>query len=74
MARITAEGLQVGAEAGGIGAGALGLGGEGGDVAFMLGGEPCDGLRIGLGGARCHHRIDARGIALRAEMPGGETC
>ncbi|MBX6747493.1 MAG: hypothetical protein IRY87_36140, partial [Acetobacteraceae bacterium] len=46
MARVTAEGLQIGAEARGPGAGALGLAGEGGDVARVLGGGAGERRRI----------------------------
>ena len=71
MARVTAEGLQVGAEARGPGAGALGLAGQRGDVARMLGGGLGQRRRIGLSHTASHRGIQAGGVALRPEVPGG---
>lgn len=70
MARITAESLQIGAEAHGLGAGAFGLAGQRGDVPRVLGGGAGQRRRIGLGGARGRRGIQAGGIALRSEVPG----
>jgi hypothetical protein len=72
MARITAESLQIGAEARGLGAGALGLAGQRGDVARVLGGGAGQRGRIGLGGERGRRGIDAGSIALGAELPDGQ--
>jgi hypothetical protein len=71
MARVTAEGLQIGTKARGLGAGALGLAGHRGDVAGVLGCGAGERGRIGLGGARGRRGIQPGGVALRPEVPGG---
>ncbi|MCS6930641.1 MAG: hypothetical protein NZM27_00320 [Acetobacteraceae bacterium] len=72
MARITAEDLQVGAEARCLGAGTLGLAGERSDVARVLGGGLGQRGGVGLRGAGGHRRYEAGGVALRPEVPGGQ--
>ena len=73
VARVTAESLQVGAEAHGLGAGALGLAGERGDVAGVLGGGTGQCGGIGLRRAAGRRGIQAGGVALRSEVPGGRS-
>ncbi|MBR0683269.1 hypothetical protein GXW74_22475 [Roseomonas eburnea] len=70
MARVTAEGLQIGTKARGLGAGALGLAGQRGDVARVLGGGSGERSGIGLGGAQGRRGIQPGGVALRPEVPG----
>ncbi|PWS36226.1 hypothetical protein DFH01_13625 [Falsiroseomonas bella] len=72
MARITAEDLQVGAKARGPGAGALGLAGQRGDVAGVLGGGAGQRGCIGFGGARGRRGVEASRVALRSELPCGQ--
>ena len=71
MARVTAESLQIGAEACGLGAGALSLAGQRGNVARVLGGGVGQGGRIGLGGTAGRRRVVARRVTLGTEVPGG---
>ncbi|MBW8271442.1 hypothetical protein [Caldovatus aquaticus] len=72
MARVTAERLQVGAEARGLGAGTLGLVGERGDVARVLRRGLGECGRIGCRRTAGHRRVEACGIALGAEVPSGQ--
>ncbi|WP_135470717.1 hypothetical protein [Crenalkalicoccus roseus] len=72
MARVTAKGLQIGAEARGPGAGTLGLAGQRRDVARMLGGGLGQRGGVRLRGAGGHRRDEAGGVALAAEVPGGQ--
>ncbi|WP_337875682.1 hypothetical protein [Elioraea sp.] len=71
MARITAESLQIGAEARGSGAGTLGLAGQRGDVARVLRRGLSERGGIRLRRTAGHRRVEAGGVALGAEMPGG---
>ena len=72
VARVTADSLQIGAEARGLGTGALGLARQRGDVAGVLGGGLGQRSGIRLGGAGCRRGIQAGSVTLRSEVPGGQ--
>ena len=72
MTRITAEGLQVRAEARGLGAGALGLAGQRGDVARVLRRGLSERGGVGFRRPAGHRRVEASGVALDVEVPGGQ--
>jgi hypothetical protein len=72
MARVTAKSLQIGAKAGGLSAGPLGLAGEGRDVPGMLRGGMRERGGIRLRRAAGQGRIGAGDIPLGAELPGGQ--
>jgi hypothetical protein len=70
MAGVTAQGLQVGAEAGGLGASALRLGGQRDDLPGVLGGGLGERRGVRLRGAARHRRVGPRNIALGPKVPG----
>lgn len=69
MARVTAKGLQIGAEARRLRAGALGLAGEGCDMPRMIGRGLRQGRSIGLGRAGGGGGVKARCVPLETPVP-----
>ncbi|MCX7644917.1 MAG: hypothetical protein N2Z62_06430 [Rhodobacteraceae bacterium] len=73
MARVTAEGLQVRAEARGLGAGTLGLAGQRGDVARVLRRGLSERGGVGFRRPAGHRRVEASGVTLDTEVPGNHS-